>query len=529
MGLKNILNKAVAKTKELVSEIAYSVPCSNRSPWSDFSLVQYLTPSKLADIITQVKQGQCPSEYLELASDIELKDPHYRSVLDTRKLAVIGLDFKVVPASSEKKDLMIAEAVERDIILNSSAGIYSLVYDMLDALAKGFSVNEIIWQSKNNTWLPYQYKFRDSRHFQYDALGERLMLRGENGIELQELMPYKFIIHEPKLKSGLQILSGLALPVLFYFLLKYYDITSWAAFIDRFGYPFRLGKYSQKATKEDIRTLKKAVAAIGSDFGAIIPESAILEIIESKTTNTTSDAYERLADYVNKEVSKVILGQTMTTEDGASYSQANVHNEVRDDVADADIRQILETLNAKLTNVYCNFNFGELEKYPRIVLFKPDTQNREQVISAIANLGNMGLKVKADEVRNLLGLSKPEPDDETIGGRGQDINDNLNSYNNKLSRSNILSLNNSNDDLVDKDNIDEMQDEFKDDYIEIENDIVETLEKVFDKASNFETLKKELEKLASTWDAEKISKAIAVAFFMARAKGFEEFARQDNE
>ncbi|UTC47228.1 DUF935 family protein [Treponema vincentii] len=41
-------------------------------------------------------------------------------------------------------------------------------------------------------------------------------------------------------------------------------------FADRFGYPVRIGKYGRKATKEDIATLKRAVA-IGSDVGAVIP------------------------------------------------------------------------------------------------------------------------------------------------------------------------------------------------------------------------------------------------------------------
>lgn len=505
----------VNKNKILENEIAYSVPNSNRSVWGDFSLLQNLSPTVLASILNDIKCGYIPKEYLEVASDIELKDTHYRSVLNTRKLAVTSLDIKVIATSDDEKNLEIAKAVERDIVKNETAGIYSLIFDMLDAIAKGFSVNEIIWESKNNVWRPREYKFRYAGFFRYDNLGEKLKLIDPYTSELYDLPENKFIIHQPKNHSGAQILSGLAIPCLFYFMLKYYDITSWAAFIDRFGYPLRLGKYSPKATEDDINTLRRAVASIGSDFGAVIPESAILEIIESKTTQSTSDTYEKLAQFVNKEISKLVLGQTMTSEEGASYSQAQVHNEVRGDIAKSDIRQIMETLNSQLIVPYCKFNFGELETYPKLELFKPDIDNIELIINAVANLSDKGLKVKASEIRAKLGLSEPAEDDEVVGGRViYDNNANYSDLNNKFDSSRLTkkALNQTVSPHV-----------ANDDYIEIENDIVETLKNVFDKCESFDEIKNEIEKLSLNWDSSKIAEIMASAFFMARAKGDNDF------
>ncbi len=107
----------------------------------------------------------------------------------------------------------------------------------------------------------------------------------------------------------------------------------------------------------------------------------------------------------------------MTSEEGASYSQAQVHNEVRGDIAKSDIRQIMETLNSQLIVPYCKFNFGELETYPKLELFKPDIDNIELIINAVANLSDKGLKVKASEIRAKLELSEPAEDDEVVGGR----------------------------------------------------------------------------------------------------------------
>ena len=407
----------ISKTMD-TAEQAFSVPYTNRHPWTDFSIMNSLTPERLALILADVRRGECPAEYLELAQDIELKDLHYRSVLSTRKDAVTGLELKVIPASEDKKDVALAEAVERDIVKNTKATLRPLIRNMLDALAKGFSVNEIFWDTGKTPWKPGAYQFRDPRWFQYDReTGSTLMLRAPYGNELEPLKPCHFVIHEPHLISGAQITSGLALPALYYWMLKTYDVTSWAAFIDRYGYPIRLGKYGKKASEEDIKTLKKAVASIGQDFGAVIPESALIEIIESKHAGETSNVYRHMADWIDKQISKLVLGQTMTTDEGSSKSQSETHEKVRDDIADSDIQQLVDTLNAALTVPYINLNFGEQEAYPKIDLFKPDEKNIEQIIMALEKLGPQGLTAKADEVRSLFGLSNPEEGDEVIGGR----------------------------------------------------------------------------------------------------------------
>ncbi|WP_147645156.1 DUF935 domain-containing protein [Treponema pectinovorum] len=514
--------EATAAKKKLESEQAYAVTYTNRTPWADFSLLNRLTPEKLASVLRDVRIGECPAEYLELAQDMEMRDLHYRSVLSTRKDAVCGLEIRVEPASDDKHDIEIAQAVENDIIKNRFARFVPLLRDMLDALAKGFSVNEITWDTSGKTWKPKKYVWKDSRWFQYDKeTGQTLMLRDELTTELHPLIQNKFIIHEPHLISGTQIAGGLALPALFYFMLKSYDVTSWAAFIDRYGFPIRLGKYSRKATQDDIKTLRRAIASIGADFGAVIPEGATIEIIESKTSSENTDAYQKMATWIDKQISKLVLGQTMTTDDGSSRAQGEVHDEVRQDIAAADALSIADTLNSSLVVPYVNFNFGEQERYPEIVLYKPDEKNIEQVVGAIEKLAPHGLTVRADEIRSLLGLSKPEDEDEIIGGRlplstFDEDGESLNSGTTELNAHSEVS--------VGKTNADEVEEDFSGDYIPISDEIAEILEKAVDKATDFDSFKAELLRLSSEWSADKIADLMAIAFFSARAKGDNNFA-----
>jgi phage gp29-like protein len=211
----------------------------------------------------------------------------------------------------------------------------------------------------------------------------------------------------------------------------------------------------------------------------------------------------------------------MTTDEGSSKSQSETHEKVRDDIADSDIQQIIETLNTALTVPYVNFNFGEQENYPRIELFKPDEKNVDQIISAVERLGPQGLKVKADELRSLLGLANPDEGDEVIGGRPEY---GLPMPGDTADEPQTPALNAEQTETPDE--IDALAEESTDGYIQISDDIAAVIEKAADTAADFESFRKELQKLVKGWPPDKIAECIAVATFKARALGNAEFDKE---
>ena len=60
--------------------------------------------------------------------------------------------------------------------------------------------------------------------------------------------------------------------------------------------------------------------------------------------------------------------------------------------------------------------------------------------------------------------------------------------------------------------------------VPISDEIAEILEKVADKATDFDSFKTELLRLSSEWTPDKIAELMAIAFFSARAKGDNNFA-----
>jgi phage gp29-like protein len=202
---------------------------SVRQAWTQ-TVASGLTPARLAAILHACDQGEMTA-YLALAEEMEERDPHYASVLGTRKRAVSGVKPVVEAASEEAADEKLAQAV-RDAI-TSYTGFSELVTDLLDGLGKGFSAVEIDWDTTGTPWRPAAFKHRNAQWFRFDrATGEELRLIDEaDPVDGVALKPFGWLVHRPKLKSGLTARSGLARLVAFSWMCKAYTLKDWMAFV----------------------------------------------------------------------------------------------------------------------------------------------------------------------------------------------------------------------------------------------------------------------------------------------------------
>jgi phage gp29-like protein len=407
-----------------------------------------LTPDKLAGILRQAEFGD-PFLYLELAEEMEEKDLHYLAVIQTRKEAVAQLDLIVRAASSDAEDRRAADLV-RDT-LTAALQIESALFDMLDAIGKGFSATEIMWDTSGREWFPRRLVWRDPRWFLFDWIsGEELLVRtlstegqsipveGEprprpahfagpglyaslrGGVGIQPLTaplaPYKFITHIAKAKAGLPIRGGLARAAGWSYLFKNYVLKDWVTFTEIFGQPLRVGKYGPGATEQDKQTLLQAVANIGTDAAAIIPEAMVIEFTEARQSGS-ADLYERFCGYLDAQVSKAVLGQTLTTEmsaAGGSRAAAEVHDAVRRDILASDARRIAATLNRDLVRPIVDLNLGPQKKYPVIELGMPEDSDVKEFAEMIAMLADRGLRISQKTVLDRLGLPEAAAGDAVL-------------------------------------------------------------------------------------------------------------------
>lgn len=403
--------------KQLLSqEVAKPSLTGVRSIWNHPQVTGGLTPERLARLLRSAAEGDADAQ-LTLAEEMEEKDLHYASVLGTRKRAVARLPIVIEAASDDPKDIKLADEVRE---LFKRRGTKGMIEESLDALGKGYSAVEIMWDRSRQPWRPGRYEFRDPRFFQFDRETLReLRLKDEsdllNGLPLP---PYKFIVHTPRLKAGIPIRGGLARLAAWSFVFKNFTVKDMVAFCEVFGLPLRVGKYRPGETEDNIAILKAAVANLGSDAAAVIPEGMLIEFIELAKTSGGELLFISVANWFDKQLSKAILGQTMTADDGSSKSQAQVHDEVRTDIRDADAEQLAETLERDLVIPYIDLNHGPQTNYPRVCLREPDQTDIPVMAEALAKLIPLGgLRVEASQVLDKLGFADPAKDAVCLGDK----------------------------------------------------------------------------------------------------------------
>lgn len=370
-----------------------------------------MRPAKLAGILRAAESGDILS-YLELAEQMEEKDLHYLSVLGTRRRAVTQLDISVEDADASPEAKACGDLV-RDWIKRET--LQPELFDILDAIGKGFSMTEVVWETSARQWSPASIIWTDPRFFRLDLVDLKTpLLYGDDG-EAQPVPPFKFIQHVHPAKSGLAIRSGLARPVAWAWMFKNYTVKDWVAFAEVYGMPLRVGKYGPGATDDERATLLRAVQSLGSDAAGIIPNSMSIEFVESRSGQSDGTLFKGAADFFDQQVSKAVLGQTATTDAiSGGHAVGREHQLVRDDIKQADAVLLQATLNRDLVQPFVMLNRGPQAAYPRIRIKSPEWVDVQALSGAIAQLAPYGFRVKQSELRSKFGLTDPEPTDEVL-------------------------------------------------------------------------------------------------------------------
>lgn len=134
-----------------------------------------------------------------------------------------------------------------------------------------------------------------------------------------------------------------------------------------------------------------------------------LEFREASNKTGSSDLYDRLCERCNNEISKLFLGNTLTTEASDKGTQAlgTVHEKIEDKVAQADRHDVLEVLNYNMTDIFLRMGIdtsaGEF-CFPEQKVIEPKTK-----VEIIAQLKNtFGLPVSDDYLYEEFGIEKPD-------------------------------------------------------------------------------------------------------------------------
>lgn len=389
------------------------IVATRQSAYWSASVARNLTPGRLTTILGDLDSGDI-YEAMALFDEMEEKDLHLGAVTQTRVLAAVSQDREVVPASGSARDRYIAAFVRErfESIPRRSA----LLCALMSAVTHGFAMAEIIWDVSGGATDIADIKPRPQKLFGFidmDNAGSLLEFprymdpEAPGGVKLPR---EKFIFHRHYAGHGDCLRAGLYRGISWYYLFTNFTVKDWLTFIDLYGIPLRLGRFKKTADDSAREVLKDAVSNLGSDAAAVISEDTTIEFIHSALSGDHT-LFQSATEFFNRQKSKRVLGQTLTTESGASsggggsYALGKVHDRVRGDIVAFDCKSLDETLSFDLVRPLVDFNFGPQKAYPKIVTRFNRTEETQARLEQVGKLVELGAKVPARVVSEITGVS----------------------------------------------------------------------------------------------------------------------------
>lgn len=258
-------------------------------------------------------------------------DNHLSAIVDARKRRVSSQKFRIVDKKTGKP-------IPEKLDLLNTAWFYKFLNLAMDSVFWGHSLIEM---TKIENGLIQDITLIPRRHVVPEFGGLAVHQHDMVLIPYRNtpLMDYLIEVGEPR-QLGLLAKAGTNM------LMKKNALMAHSEYCEIFGMPIRVGKTNTKSNA-DLDRMAANLKAMGSAPYIVTQDGESIEFVES-TKGDAYMVYDKLIERCNGEMSKLILGQTMTTDNGSSRSQSEVHERVADLVADDDQRFIRLLINDKL-------------------------------------------------------------------------------------------------------------------------------------------------------------------------------------
>lgn len=354
------------------------------------------------DSILQSKGGASNlAVYKEL-----LRDDQVLSVWQQRRLALTSCDTVVEPGAEDALSKAAAEELQAEIdAMNwddvTDKALYAVFY--------GWGVAEIMWRQDGARVRFDRIIVRDRGRFRFDRDGQlylwdagwRLMpdrkfwtitAGGDNDDELY----------------GLGIAHSLYWPVFF----KRNDIKFWLIFLEKFGMPTAVAKAPSAKLAEPAERAKviAMLRQIATDAGVAVPDDVVVELLEAARSGAAD--YGALHGAMDAAISKITIGQTMTTDNGSSRAQGEVHERVAQKIVEADSDLLCGSFNSGPVKWWTEYNFPGAVP-PRVYRQTEPPEDLSQTAATDKAISELGFEPDEKYVQEKYGphwTKKAEPE-----------------------------------------------------------------------------------------------------------------------
>ena len=271
----------------------------------------------------------------DIYRDVEV-DLHLGGCVDQRKGFVEKKSFKLVDAKGKQDDVATQ--------LLEAAWFKDLIGYILDSRYWGHSLiqlGDIITTCGEMRYTGIEVVNRKHVIQEYGVIIREQGDEWKTGIPYREGPMADWVIEAGKTKD-----LGLYLKAATQTIPKKNMLAYWDQFGEIFGMPIRIAKTTARDPK-DRSQIENMLSSMGAAAWGLFPDGTDIDIKET-TRGDAFNVYDKRIDRANSELSKGLLNQTMTIDNGSSLSQSEVHLEVFENVVEKDADLVKDIVNDQL-------------------------------------------------------------------------------------------------------------------------------------------------------------------------------------
>ncbi len=229
-----------------------------------------------------------------------------------------------------------------------------------------------------------------------------------------KLDPLRHVVHRGNITTGYRDNYGGALRgVMFWWFLSTVGRDWFSRFMERYGSPFSVA-YVNTAQKDLVDLVTKAFQSATKVGALILPQQAKVELKEIMVSGA-ADGYIKYLGLCNDEITKSILGQTLSTTPkgtGMGSGVADLQGEVRDEWRQYDEKVLGDTNNRQIFSDFLRINgYKGRVRAIRGGLTKGNAYLQAQTLSTLKTAGIVPSEASYDTLSERLGFRvEKDPD-----------------------------------------------------------------------------------------------------------------------
>jgi hypothetical protein len=381
-----------------------------------------LTASRIQGALRSAENGD-PRNLFAIYRDMCVAGSHVQTEFSKRKLAVLAQPFSILPVDPKNADDIKAAEAVRAMVAACDNWTDGLTY-LLDASMYPVTAAQKVFAANDDPTIPLRYVLRRIEPVSYSLLCFRppatAALRGEwepdlrfwstdpeGNISIDAEKAYaadrnEHVIHRGHLLVGVRdTWGGPMRAVLFWWYISTLIRDWWARASERFGSPFPVG-YTDATNADAVALLQDAFELSTKIGGMVVDNSTKIELVQAATQGM-ADNFERFFTTCNREISKIILGQTLSGEaqsTGLGSGTSSLQSDVREDIRMFDQSKLGETLRRQLFEHFLRIN-GLRGQPPRIVWGGLSDDDAKTLAELIEILGRGGFEPTDEAIPTL--------------------------------------------------------------------------------------------------------------------------------